>query len=196
LRVTRESGGGEQLQGVTELRAHDAVGAVEHAEIDASGRLLRLEATVGRPGEPSLRVVLDPPSGQVEITSPSVHIEWSVPNDLPWVWVPILTAPASGAPISTPVVGRVTLLAAGHHPAVRLLDLGTLASHAVTTDQLLVSDDDRGMVVVADDYIEMNNGLPSVLHQAALGTRLEPVDSGKQAMMSATGTGCAPIGRP
>jgi hypothetical protein len=236
LSVASESGGGERLLGVTELRpgasgarasanaaasgdgrSNKVVRVVEAVRLDAAGRLLRLEATLGGPsGEPDARVVLDPLHGRVESWTASVHLQWSVPNDLPWVWAPILRDPNSGAPIATPAVGRVVLRATGSMGPVRLIDLGALTSHAIMADQLVVSDGDSSdsttsttspssttstsstsstsstTVVVGDDTIDVDEGLPSVLHLAALGTKLERIDPVRQgAMLAAADVRCA-----
>jgi len=199
------SGGGERLIGVTELRAGASgstttgrvVRAVEEAKLDASGRLLHLEATLGpASGEVETRVVLDAASGRVRISTPSTHVDWSVPSDLPWVWASILRDPASGEPIATPALGRVALRA-GNSSAVRVLDLGALTSHAVATDQVIVpSEPDRAIVVAADDAIETENGVPLYLHLAALRTTLEPVDAGNSFLaLAAPSAGCSSLGR-
>jgi hypothetical protein len=195
LSVVRESGDRERLLGVTDLRTgrrgeqlaaantarvaaraddEGIVRVVERAELDATGRLLRLEARVGAPGtEPDTRVVLDPPNGSVRITSPSLNIDWSVSNDLPWIWAPLLTAPGGGT-ITTPLVARVVLRAASSDRPVRLIDLGALTSHSITADQLVIPDGDRATVIVADDAVDVSGGVPGAIHLAALGTTLRP----------------------
>ncbi|HEY3594826.1 MAG TPA: hypothetical protein VGL13_13175 [Polyangiaceae bacterium] len=213
LLLGADSNGGERVIGVTELRAPaygatssgsrvalhaDAAGivrAVERAKIDASGKLVRLEATVGPgTGEPDARVVLDPSSGKVQITTRFAHIEWRVPNDLPWVWAPILTQPSTGAPVATPADGHVAARAAANGRAVRFIDLGALTSHAMPADQLVVAGTDRDTVIIADDTIDVEDGVPTSLHSAALGTDLVPTDAG-QALTMATNVGCAPLDR-
>src|SRR5262252_838826 len=104
------TGGGERLVGVTELRtislpdasvSGNVVRVVEEAKLDATGRLVHLEATLGpASGDPDSRVVLDPASGRVRINTPSAHVDWSVPSDLPWLWASILRDPLSGAPVA------------------------------------------------------------------------------------------------
>lgn len=200
LLVAREAGG-ERVLGVTELRAAPGsiVRAVERAKLDAAGKLIHLEAALGSPdGEPDARVVLDAPSGHVQIATRTAHVEWTVPNDLPWVWAPILTAPATGAPIATPVVARVELRAAGSSSAVRLIDLGALTSHAVAADQLVIPDvdADRTTVVVADDAVQFEDGVPRAFHLAALGAELTPIDAGPRGpTLAAANVGCAPLER-
>jgi len=187
---------GEQMLGVTEIRTHGqveqaalaglhivkndetgVVRAVEKAELDESGHLVRLEATIaGGSGLVDTRVVLDPPSRRVEITTPSLHAVWQVPDDLPWVWVPLLTAPGREGPIATPLAGRVALLAAAGGHAVRRLDLATMTSHPMTSDQVVVPEKDGATVVVGDDAVDARGGRVTKIHLAALGTNLEPVD--------------------
>jgi hypothetical protein len=214
LLVSPDSTGGERILGVTELRVSPSLGpavndsrvavhadgagvvkSVERARVDASGRLVHLEATIGPAiGEPDARVVLDPPSGKAQITTRTAHIEWSVPNDLPWVWAPLLTQPSTGAPIATPVDGRVVLRAAGSGQPVRLIDLGSLTSHAVAADQLVVADGERTTVIIADDTVDLEDGVPRGLHLAALRTELSATDAGKQALTLAN-IACAPLDR-
>jgi hypothetical protein len=199
LFVRRNAGGGETVLGVTEVRVSPAgiARAVERAKLDAAGKLVHLEATVASTdGEPDARIVLDAPSGQVQIATRTMHVEWRVPNDLPWVWAPILTAPATRAPIATPVVARVELRAVGTGSPVRVIDLGALTSYAVAADQLVVRDVDAvgATVVVANDAVQVEDGVPRALHLAALGTELSPIDAGRLALASAN-VGCAPMER-
>jgi hypothetical protein len=70
-----------------------------------------------------------------------------------------------------------------------LLDLTNMVSHTITADQLLVPDEagdlgtraavdaDKGVVVLGDDAIEVEGGMPIRLHLAALGVNVEPMDS-------------------
>jgi len=169
---------------------------VEQAKLDATGRLVHLEATLGpASGDPDSRVVLDPASGRVRILTPSAHVDWSVPSDLPWLWASILRDPLSGEPVATPALARVALRAARAEQAVRLVDLGALTSHAMTADQIVVAEQDGATVVAADDAIQIENGIPTRLHLAALGTDLEPIDAGNQFLALASAhAGCAAPG--
>jgi hypothetical protein len=187
---------GERMLGVTEIRTRgqveeaslaglhvvkndDAgiVSAVEKAKLDEAGHLVRLEATIAaRHGKVDTSIVLDPPTGRVEITTDSLHAVWLVPNDLPWVWAPLLSAPGSGGRIATPLAGRVTLLAAAKNHAVRRLDLATLANHPMTADQVVVPEDEGATVVVGDDAVDVRDGRVIGIHLAALATNLERVD--------------------
>jgi hypothetical protein len=50
-------------------------------------------------------------------------------------------------------------------------------------------------VVVGDDAIDLHQGLPTVLHLAALGTELERIDPVKEGtMLAAADVRCAPLG--
>jgi len=199
LLVAPDSGGGERVLGVTEVRVSPTttLRAVERAKLDATGRLLRLEATVGEPdADLETRVVLDAPSGHVQIATRTTRVEWTVPSDLPWIWAPVLTAPAGGGPIATPVVARVELRAVASGSAVRLLDLGALTSHTVAADQLVIPEIDAGTatVVVADDAVQVDDGMPRSLHLAALGADVAAIDAGRRNLtLAAASVGCAPL---
>jgi hypothetical protein len=178
LSVTPESGG-ERLVGVTELRAEarELVRVVEKANLDASGRLLHLEATATREtADSSTTVVLDATTGRVEVTRTNLHVVWTVPTDLPWVWVPILTEPRGQRPIATPLEGRVVLRATGSGRPVRRIDLGALVTHPMTADQLVVSEAGGATVVLGDDALDVENDRVKTLHVAALGISLETVE--------------------
>jgi hypothetical protein len=88
------AGGGERLLGVTELRTGASastsaggrmVRAVEEVKLDASGRLIRLEATLGpASGDVETRVVLDAAGGgsQTSPTSPDARSSGSRRNSV------------------------------------------------------------------------------------------------------------------
>jgi hypothetical protein len=177
--------------------ADQPVRAVERAELDATGRLLDLEVTLSAgDGEPDTRIVLEPTLGRARISTRTAHVEWSVPADLPWIWTAVLTEPGAADPVSTPLQARVALEATDAARAVRLLDLATLTSHAMTSDQVAVSGSDGTTVVMADDAIDIRDGLPRQLHLAALATDVEPIDASKQPLaLAAVDLGCAPISR-
>ena len=184
--VSMQSGDTERLIGLTELGTGERL--VEQATIDLTGRLLEAAATLSpAPGTaagsgPATRVVFHPDRSSVEITAPAVHVEWSVPNDLPWVWAPLLTGPSPwrnrpGRPIATPLGARAAFRAAEGGRAVRLLDLGTLQHHTVTADQVVIPDGVNATVVLADDVVDVENGAPRRLHLSALDTTLEVLDA-------------------
>jgi hypothetical protein len=178
LVVTSESGG-ERLVGVTELRAakQELVRVVENAKLDELGWLVSLEATVGtETGETRAKVVLDVKAERIEVSTATLHAVWSVPNDLPWVWVPLLTEPKRQRPIATPLEGRVVLRATGSGGAVRRIDLGALASLPMTADQLVVPETGGATVILGDDALDVVNGRVTTVHLAALGTTLEPTE--------------------
>lgn len=180
----------EGLAGVTDL-GPDFLRAVEQAKLDADGRLVRLDATLGSTGgDVDTRVVLDASSGRVSITTASVHIDWSVPTDLPWVWAPLLTMPGGKAPVTTPVLAAVAVRAARGGRAVRMLDLGKLESYAVTGDQLAVTDEGETTVIIGNDFADVEKGIPSALHLGVLETTFTRVDSDGHPC-ERTGTGAA-----
>lgn len=91
--------------------------------------------------------------------------------------------------MATAVEARVIWKAAVGGQAVRLLEVGALRSQTVTADQVLVPDSGEagasrpseqragGTVVLGDDAIDVEGGMPARLHLAALGTEVEPVDA-------------------
>jgi hypothetical protein len=178
VRMPVPTWGGERFVGLTELGSGERL--VEEATIDGSGQLVEARATLtaaGKGGE--TRVALYPGRGFAELTTPALHLEWSVPNDLPWVWAPLLTASATGkrGSIATPLEGLVTFHAAAMGRPVRLLDLGTLAHHTVTADQIVIPDGNQATVVLADDVIDIDDGTPRRVHLSALDGTLELLDA-------------------
>jgi hypothetical protein len=189
--------GGEHLIGVTDVRTRGSgeqrtanvddiadennervIRDTENAELDESGRLLHLDAAIGPVNRDSaVRVVLEPAKGRVEIITPSLHAVWSVPSDSPWIWVPMLMVPDGLGPIATPLVGLVMLRAANRGRPVRRLDLATLTSHLITADQLVVFEGQGATVIVGDDAVDVEHGMPTTLHLAALNATLELVDA-------------------
>lgn len=182
--VSMKTGASERLIGLTELGTGARL--VEEATIGESGRLLEAEATLTAaagpkgPG-PVTRMVLHPGRSSVEVTGPVLHVEWSVPNDLPWVWAPLLTSGApptrSAGSIATPLSAWVAFRSAETSRAVRLLDLGVLQHHTVTADQLVIPDGAGATVVLADDVIDVEDGVPRRLRLAALDSILEVLDA-------------------
>jgi hypothetical protein len=133
-------------------------------------------------------VLFDPGRGSVDVTASAHHVHWDVPDDLPWIWAPLLTASATGGAVATAVEARVIWKAAAGGQAVRLLEVGALRSQTVTAAQVLVPDSGEagvnrserragGTVVLGDDAIDVEGGMPARLHLAALGTEVEPVDA-------------------
>ena len=135
----------------------------------------RLDAVGGRPAK---YVVMDAVVGSVDITTDSFRVHWDVPTDLPWVWAPLLTVASTGVPLTTPVDARVVWRATANGRAVRLLDLGVLAQYAVTADQLAVPDARGGTVVLANDAIDIEEGMPKRLHLAALDADVDAASAG------------------
>ena len=182
--VSTKTGATERLIGLTELGTGARL--VEEATIGESGQLVEAEATLtaaaGAEGPgPVTRVVLHPGRSSVEVTAPALHIEWSVPNDLPWVWASLLSTgspstPGPG-PIATPLGAWVAFRSAQTGRAVRVLDLGVLQHHTLTADQLVVPDGAGATVVLDDDVIDVEDGAPRRLRLAALDATLELLDA-------------------
>jgi hypothetical protein len=184
---------GERLIGVTELDGSATIRLVEDITLDAHGVLLRAEEVLSHAGVQSLRVVLDPRRGVVDFTTPGTggSRHWRVPTDLPWVWAPLLTLPSSGSGVATAASARATWRAAAGGRSARLLDLTNMVSHTITADQLLVPDEpgdlgasadaekgvEKGVVVLGDDAVDVEGGMPIRLHLAALGVNVEPMDA-------------------
>jgi hypothetical protein len=181
--ASMQTGNAERMIGMTELASGARL--VEQATLDQSGRLVEADATLTPAGAadpgPVTRVVFRPGRRSVELSTPALHLEWSVPDDLPWVWAPLLTAPSRStshpAPIATPLGARVAFRAAEAGRSVRLLDLGALEHHTLTADQLVITDGDSATVVLADDAVDVDHGSPRRLHLAALDTTLEVLDA-------------------
>src|ERR1700754_4063419 len=83
-----------ELSGTTQLA--DGSCLAERATLDATGRLVRGEARLAGPNGDT-HVVMDAAHGTVDVTAPSLHIRWTVPTDLPWIWNPLLHDGAGGA---------------------------------------------------------------------------------------------------
>jgi hypothetical protein len=189
--VSTKTDGAERLIGLTELGSGARL--VEEATIDDSGQLVEAEATltpaaaaqaaVGTGTEAraaETHVVFHPGRRTVELTTPTLHVEWSVPDDRPWVWAPLLTVEGP-RPIATPLDARVALRAAENGRTVRLLDLGTLEQHTLAADQMVIQNGDgagaSASVIIGDDVIDVENGTPRRLHLAALDDTLELLDA-------------------
>jgi len=177
--------GGERLVGMTELGTGERV--VEEATIDESGRLVRALATVtgvavaDQPA-PVTNVAFEPAQGAITAMTPDRYVDWRVSNDLPWVWVSLLTAGHSRetgtpGPVVTPLGAWVAFRAAQAGQAVRLLDLAALEGHTLTADQLVVSSGASATVVLGDDFADVEDGKPRRLNLAALCSTLEIVDA-------------------
>ena len=168
--------GVEVLRSVTELSNGNCL--TEEATTDESGRLLRAEMTLHESaGDRNTRVVLDPRAGTVELTTPTVHTRWAVPSDLPWVWAPLRDPAAPGVATATPLEAVVALRGAAGDRPVRILDIQRLESYTIMADQLVVRDARRGRatVVLGDDFVDVEDGLPRRVHFDALNTDLDAV---------------------
>jgi hypothetical protein len=165
----------EHLFGVSEL-SHGKLRLVEDVTLDANGTLKRLEAVLTRAGDTSEKhVLIDAEQGMVEVTDSARHLHWQAPRDYPWLWAPLLTTSADdgrSAPVMTPLEARVAWRASAAGRTVRLLDLGTLTSFTSTADQVATREGDAGTVVLGDDTSEMEQGMPTSLHLAALNVDL------------------------
>jgi hypothetical protein len=158
---------GQRLAGVTHFT--DGTCLAEEASLDRTGRVVHAEYTVA-----NTRVVLDPLRGVVDITSPAGESHIQVPNDLPWVWTPLLRPQQNAGPVATPLAALVTLRGAGASAAVRTIALGEHTSHRDPSNQLCVSDEDHAeLVVVGDDVITIERGLPQKWHVWALDQDVE-----------------------
>ena len=176
---------GERLVGLTELGTGERL--VEEATIDPSGRLVDARATVtgvavADEPAPVTRVAFEPAQGAITATTPDRYVDWHVPNDLPWVWVPLLIARGSAGtgipgPVVTPLGAWVAVRAAQAGQAVRLLDFTALEAHTLVADQLVVPDGASATVVLGDDFADVDGGKIRRLHLAALGSTLEILDA-------------------
>jgi len=170
-----EHAGEERLHGVTELETGARL--EEDATLDAAGTLRWAQAVLSAAdGSTLTRVRFDRERGTVEVNDASLHVEWNVPRDFPWIWAPLSSIAPGGAPIATPLDARVVSRAAAHGRTVRLLDLGALRSYSLTSDQVLVPGDSGSIVVLGDDTSEIEDGMPKRLQLKALQTELARFD--------------------
>lgn len=182
--------GVELLRSVTELSNGNCL--TEEATTDESGRLLRAEMTLHESiGDRNTRVVLDPRAGTVELTTATVHTRWAVPSDLPWVWAPLRDSGAPGVTTATPLEALVAMRGAEGNRPVRILDLSRLESHTMMADQLVVLDAKRGKatVVLGDDFVDVEDGLPRRVHLASFNIDLDVVSPAASARIA--GSTCA-----
>lgn len=173
--IVGAAAGVELLRSVTELSNGNCL--TEEATTDETGRLIRAELTLHESdGDRNTRVVLDPRHGTVELTTATVHTRWAVPTDLPWVWAPLRDPAAKGVATATPLEAVVALRGAAGERPVRVLDLTKLESFTLMADQLVVPGE-RGTatVVLGDDYVETEGGMPRRVHLAALQRDLEVI---------------------
>lgn len=166
-----------ELSGITQLA--DGTCLIETATIDARGWLVRGEAHLAGPNGYA-HVVVDAAHGTVDVTAPSLRTRWSVPTDLPWIWNPLLKDGDQNIGLATPLSAVVALRGATAGEAVRALDLRELQSHTVMDDQLVVANDESFTVVLGDDAVEIDHGLPRRIHLAALGSELETLQAPEQ----------------
>jgi hypothetical protein len=166
-----EFAGQERLHGVTELETGARL--TEDATLDQTGALRSAEAVLCETDGSALkRVLFDRDRGTVEVSEASLHVEWDVPRDFPWIWAPLLAARSTGAPIATPLDARLAWRAAANGRMVRLLDLATLRSYSLASDQVLAPEQSGGTIVLGDDTSEVVNGMPTSLELKALHTQL------------------------
>lgn len=162
---------GQRLAGVTHFA--DGSCLAEEATLDNDGRMLHAEYTLSR-ADSQTRVVLDPRAGLVEMHGPGFATNMRVPSDLPWVWTPLLNPAANSGALSTPLAAVVTVYGARANRAVRAIDLGARQSHSWPSEQLLVKDvDQTDLVVVGDDVVSLDNGVPRQWHVWAFDQDLE-----------------------
>lgn len=165
----------QRISAVSQLA--DGTRLTEKVRFDGSGRVLEGTLSLVSPiAKQSREVVLDAPGGLVEVKTPSFHIYWQVPNDLPWIWSSLLNDPMSGAPIATPLQAIVVQRGAASSDALRWLDINAYKSHSIMVDQLLIPDERTPTVVLGDDWADLNEGIPARMHLAGPDTHLEGKD--------------------
>lgn len=158
------------LRGHTQLE--DGSWLMEQATLDSRGHLVHAEIDRGGPcAEHPTHIVLDAKRGTVEVHAPQLITRWSVPTDLPWVPMNLM----GDGSAATPLDMTIALRSAQAEPAARLVDVAHYASATIMSDQLLVSDSEQ-TVVLGDDYADVQDGLPSRVHVAALDRDLDSSD--------------------
>jgi hypothetical protein len=176
---------GQHLIGVTQLATGNCL--AEEATIDGNGVLVAGEIWLSGPGvEEATHLVLDPKRGVVELTAASRQISWAVPNDLPWVWQPLISPDGDGA-LTTPLSAVVAVRAAAGDRPVRSLELDTFHSFTMMADQVVVSEVGSDTVVLGDDAATVTDGLPTRIHHASLGRDLESLERGASPALAALG---------
>jgi hypothetical protein len=184
---------GQRLSGVTQF--DDGSCLEEAATTDRSGRLVRAEYTFTRRALPNAHVVLDARAGMVEVAGPVFPMRWSLPNDLPWVWAPALDNGGGAQAVATPLAALVTLQGTQAAGAVRAIDLSALHSDRVSSGELRSRDAEQAeSVVVGDDQVAVQDGLPQHWHLGALDREVQAGASSDPPGTLAAFV-CAPIGR-
>jgi hypothetical protein len=158
------------LRGHTQLE--DGSWLMELATLNDHGRLLHAEFDRGGPcADHSTHIVLDAERGTIEVSSPTMYMSWSAPTDLPWVPVGLM----STRNMSTPVTMTIALRSAQAERATRLIDVERFTSASIMSDQMLVNDAET-IVVLGDDYADVEGDLPVRVHLAALDRDLDAHD--------------------
>jgi hypothetical protein len=169
--VEQAFGDSHILRGHTQL--HDGTWLMEEATLDSRGRLIKAEIDRGGPcAEPPTHFVIDAKRGKIAISTAGVDTQWSVPNDLPWVPVGLLSAESSGHDVATPVAMTIALRSAAQQRATRLVDLQHFTSATIMSDQVLVTGPEP-TVVLGDDYAQVEGDLPVRVHIAAFDRDLD-----------------------
>lgn len=160
-RVTRETAadGQETLSGTTELGAGTnsatRTRSIETALIDEGGRLSHAEIVTSRPGTGDVRFVLDAREGTVRIEHHrSAPVEWRVPVDAPWLYVP--ASGADGELVVTPVAAWIALRAASKARVVRVLEPEHQESNLLTIDQVVVATERGTTVALGYDGVDID----------------------------------------
>jgi hypothetical protein len=160
-------GDGRRLAGVTHFA--DGTCLAEEATLDLAGRLVHAQYTVAGAAGDNTRVELDSTLGTVDIDGPRGHTHLVVPNDWPWVFTPQLAPQSNERAVATPLAAVLTLRGAHADRAVRAIELGKSRSYRTQSNQLLVKDEDKSdLVVVGDDVVSIDRGMPQQWHLWAL----------------------------
>ncbi len=149
VRRTVGGDGRETLHGETSVVSGAVLTqVVEDAELDAGGRLVRAEITVGAGGSPEEQVVLDFEQPDRAATTPGGPVAWSVPADAPWAYAPM----ARG--VSTPVAAWITRGRAASTP--RSSGSSRSTSSYRTADQIAIATELGTTVVLGGDGADVD----------------------------------------
>jgi len=143
--------GAEALRGVTEVAsAGGALHVVEHATIDAEGRLLRAEIIVtrGEGGAVEEHLVIDRAHGTVRAAAPGGPIEWHVPTDAPWALEPLARSAA------TPITAWIGARAAGSGASVRVIRADQRTSYRAPAEQVAIPHELGTTVILGEAVAE------------------------------------------
>lgn len=166
--------GSESLHGVTEVRLggepHPMV-LTEHAEIDASGRLVAASAELraeSRAATLVRSVRLDASRGLVTVNDKRGERLILAAADHPWVYESLFQDVSLVMGSATPVQAWVARRAAQAGSKVRVIDVSSQRAYVTLADQVVVDDAAKKLVILGDEVIEVDSDFVRSLPWKAL----------------------------